>query len=146
MTASKLQGLIIIKRLALTCCPLARLLDWATGITADSAAHQRTAAAQGLQLAIRLGLSNGLMLNVLLDPKAGEGFFVAYQNPVQAWVLFNNEASCKVLGPAVASSDQSRVAEVVLSGTLQMLEQYKAGNNGRHDPRQRWVQSDLCVR
>ena len=86
------------------------------------------------------------MLDVLLDPNAGEGFFVAYQNPVQAWVLFNNEASCKGLGPALTSSDQSRVAEVVLSGTLQMLEQYKAGNEGRVDPRQRLAHSDLSVR
>ncbi|KAK9861516.1 hypothetical protein WJX84_003424, partial [Apatococcus fuscideae] len=114
-----------------------RLLEWAAGITAHAAAHQRTAAAQGLQLAIQLGLPNQPMLNVLLDPKAGEGFFVAYQIPVQAWVLFNNEASCKALGPALAGTDQSRVAEVVLSGTLQMLQQSKASNDGRSDPRQR---------
>ena len=116
---------------------MSRLLEWAASITAGAAAHERTAAAQGLQLAIRLGVLNQSMLNILLDAKAGEGFFVAFQNPVQTWVLFNNEASCKALGPALCSSEQSRVAEVILSGTLQMLEQSKAAGEGKPDPRQR---------
>lgn len=116
---------------------MSRLLERAASITAGAAAHQRTAALQGLQLAIRLGVPNKSMLSILLDPKVGEGFFVAFQNPVQAWVLFNNEASCKALGPALTSSEQSRMAEVILSGTLQMLEQSKADGEGRADPRQR---------
>ena len=117
---------------------LCRLLDWAVSMATNVAAHQRSAATQGLQLAIQLGLSSKAMLNVLLDSSSGEGFFVAYQAPVQAWVLFNDDISCKALCKALHSQTQSRLAEIVLSGTLQMLQESRSTQDSRADPRQRY--------